>query len=126
MDTARARELLNAERRRMTGIVEARDDVADTPAPGDVADQGADAAHRTFDREMSESVEGYAGTEITEIDAALQRIEDGTYGVCEAGGEPIGDERLEAMPATRYCVKHQQEMERRKEAGGYEGADPTI
>ena len=126
MDTNKARELLHAERRRLVGITEGRDDVADTPAPGDVPDQGADAAHRTFDREMSESVEGYAETEIGEIDAALQRIEDGTYGVCEVGGEEIGDERLEAMPATRYCVKHQEEMERRKEAGGYEGADPTI
>ncbi len=40
-----------------------------------------------------------------EIDEALQRIEHGTYGVCEGLGECIGKRRLEAIPWARYCVK---------------------
>ncbi|MBI2618048.1 TraR/DksA C4-type zinc finger protein [Candidatus Kaiserbacteria bacterium] len=41
-----------------------------------------------------------------DVKAALKRIEDGTYGVCEAGGEPIEKERLEANPAATTCTKH--------------------
>ena len=39
-----------------------------------------------------------------EIDAALGRIENGTYGSCEGNGEPIPRERLKAIPWARYCV----------------------
>jgi DnaK suppressor protein len=41
---------------------------------------------------------------LTEIDDALNRIEDGTYGICEGNGEPILKERLRAIPWARYCV----------------------
>jgi DnaK suppressor protein len=41
---------------------------------------------------------------LTEIDDALGRIEDGTYGVCQGRGEPIPKERLKAIPWARYCV----------------------
>jgi DnaK suppressor protein len=41
---------------------------------------------------------------LTEIDDALGRIEDGTYGICEGRGEPIPKERLKAIPWARYCV----------------------
>ncbi|HEX40665.1 MAG TPA: TraR/DksA family transcriptional regulator [Phycisphaerales bacterium] len=42
---------------------------------------------------------------LVEIDEALQRIENGTFGICEGLGEPIGKRRLEAIPWARYCVK---------------------
>lgn len=41
---------------------------------------------------------------VAEVDAALGRVEAGTYGVCEQCGRPIGDARLEALPATRTCI----------------------
>lgn len=41
---------------------------------------------------------------LAEIDNALKSIEDGTYGICEGNGEQIPQERLEAIPWTRYCV----------------------
>jgi DnaK suppressor protein len=41
---------------------------------------------------------------LTEIDDALGRIEDGTYGICQGRGEPIPKERLKAIPWARYCV----------------------
>jgi DnaK suppressor protein len=49
---------------------------------------------------------------LREIDAALERIEEGTYGVCEATGEPIPVKRLEAVPTARYTVQARESMER--------------
>lgn len=40
---------------------------------------------------------------------ALERIKDGTYGTCEISGQPIEEERLEANPAARTCLKHRNE-----------------
>jgi DnaK suppressor protein len=45
------------------------------------------------------------------VRAALRRIEDGTYGLCVVDGEPIDEKRLEAVPWTPYCVKHQSELD---------------
>jgi len=41
---------------------------------------------------------------LVEVNDALSRIEDGTYGICEGRGEPIGKPRLKAIPWARYCV----------------------
>jgi DnaK suppressor protein len=49
---------------------------------------------------------------IAEIDEALQRTEDGTYGICEGIGKPIPKERLEAIPWTRYCVEYASLLEK--------------
>lgn len=54
-------------------------------------------------------------SELNEIDAALQRLADGTYGVCEATGEAIAPERLRVLPWTRYSVA---EAARRELAAG--------
>jgi DnaK suppressor protein len=43
---------------------------------------------------------------LTEVEHALAKLDDGTYGACEACGQPISEPRLEAMPATRFCVEH--------------------
>jgi DnaK suppressor protein len=40
------------------------------------------------------------------IDRTLQKLDDGTFGMCESCGGPIGEARLEAMPATRFCIAH--------------------
>ncbi len=51
---------------------------------------------------------------IAKIDAALQRIEDGTYGYCEETGEPIGIKRLDARPVATLSVEAQERHERRE------------
>ena len=54
---------------------------------------------------------------ITKIDEALGRIEDGSYGVCEECGGPIGGERLKARPVTTLCIQcksEQEDQERRR------------
>lgn len=54
---------------------------------------------------------------VTKIDEALQRIEDGTYGVCEECEEPIGVERMKARPVTTLCIdcKNAQELEEKRQ-----------
>jgi DnaK suppressor protein len=47
------------------------------------------------------------------VRAALRRIEDGTYGSCVVDGGPIDEKRLESVPWTPYCLKHQAELEER-------------
>ncbi len=44
--------------------------------------------------------------QVEEIDRALSKIDEGTYGICEDCGKAIPVERLRALPATRYCVRH--------------------
>jgi DnaK suppressor protein len=64
----------------------------------------AETATATVDREIDYSLEENSEEMLEEIDAALKRIEDGTYGVCEACGETIPADRLDAIPWTRFCI----------------------
>ena len=64
------------------------------------ADQGSELFEREKDLAILERLE----TDLAEIEAALQRLDDGTYGVDEITGEPIDPERLEALPAARTNV----------------------
>ena len=71
----------------------------------------ADTGTETFEREKDLSILESLESELEELEAALQRIDDGTYGVDEITGEPIAAERLEAVPTARTNV----ETERRRE-----------
>jgi DnaK suppressor protein len=51
---------------------------------------------------------------ISKIDAAMQRIDDGTYGYCEETGEPIGLKRLDARPIATLSIEAQERHERRE------------
>jgi len=66
----------------------------------------ADIATQTFQREQDRSIDERLDYEISEIDDALERIEGGEYGKCEECGKTISDDRLEILPATRYCLEH--------------------
>jgi DnaK suppressor protein len=43
---------------------------------------------------------------LRDVERALEKLDEGTYGVCDAGGEPIGQERLDAIPWAVRCVEH--------------------
>jgi DnaK suppressor protein len=75
-----------------------------------MADQGTD----NFDREFAASLLNSEHDVLYEIEEALRRIEQGTYGICEQSGEPIERDRLRALPFARYCVAVQAEIERGK------------
>jgi DnaK suppressor protein len=70
-----------------------------------------DAAAETFDRELDGGLEEGAERQLGQIDAALGRIEDGTYGLCAADGKPIPVERLRAVPWATLCIDHQRRQE---------------
>ena len=56
---------------------------------------------------------GNRSEEIDDIDSALNKLKEGTYGVCEECGEEISIKRLEVVPASLYCVSCQDEIDRR-------------
>lgn len=112
IDTAPYRKQLEEEKARLlsaVGFLERENPGSISDELGEVADGGtdnhlADTATAMYDRELDEGLEEGAKDTLAEIDAALQRIEDGTYGICEVCGKPIGAERLAAIPWTRFCI----------------------
>ena len=72
----------------------------------------ADDATSTYDRELDATLEDNEERMLDAIDAALKRIEDGTYGVCANCGEPIPAERLEAVPWATTCIDCKRKEER--------------
>ena len=72
----------------------------------------ADVGTETFEREKDLSILEQIEAELGDVEHALKRLDDGTYGTCEFDGKPIPEERLEAQPAARFCVEHQAEAER--------------
>jgi DnaK suppressor protein len=71
-----------------------------------------DLASEERDREINFILSDRERVKIKQIDDALLRLEDGSYGVCESCGLEVAEERLEAMPFTRLCRDCQQDMER--------------
>ena len=85
-----------------------RDNLEANQRDPSLSDQGTD----TFDREMELNMMGTEQEVLFEIDAALRRIEKGTYGICELTEQYINIERLEALPYVRYTVRAQSELEK--------------
>jgi RNA polymerase-binding transcription factor DksA len=73
----------------------------------------ADAGSDAYDRDFALSLLSQEQDSLYEIDQALKRIDDGSYGVCEVSGKQIMKARLEALPFTRYTVECQAEIEKR-------------
>ena len=65
----------------------------------------ADTASETYERELDEGLEEDAREQLHQIEKALKRIEDGTYGTCEICGKEIPLDRLEAVPWTTLCIE---------------------
>ena len=74
----------------------------------------ADRASSETDRAIELRARDRQRKLIAKIDAALQRIEDGTYGYCEETGEPITLKRLEARPIATLSIEAQERHERRE------------
>jgi len=68
-------------------------------------DEGfADSGQVTAERGEVDALVGSLRDTLRDIDDALAKLDEGTYGVCERCGGPIGEARLEAMPAARLCI----------------------
>ena len=80
------------------------------------SDDQADASDQARVDELKDQYFALADSDATtlaHVRAALRRIDDGTYGRCVVDGEPIEPARLESVPWTPYCLKHQRELEER-------------
>ncbi|MBV8462029.1 MAG: TraR/DksA C4-type zinc finger protein [Acidimicrobiales bacterium] len=66
----------------------------------------ADSSQVTAERGEAEALAGQLQESLREVARALERLEAGDYGRCEVCGEEINPARLEAMPSTRFCIKH--------------------
>ena len=125
MNKATAAKRLEEERTRLQGIregIQREQDDAISDAGGELSsvDQHpGDSGTETFEMEKNVSLLEQVEDELQEIEAAAQRLERGTYGTCQACGRPIGEERLEAMPAARFCIDDQAKAERE---AGYPGS----
>ena len=81
---------------------------------GDGAGQDqADLGATSFERDQELTVLSSERDKLAQIDRALARIDDGTYGVCESCGNPIGKMRLMAFPRATLCMTCKQREERR-------------
>ena len=110
-DEDAARRRLESDRERVTGLIgELREeglDQTEADQAGELAhyDQHpADTASETFEREKDLSILESLESDLSEIEAALQRLDEGTYGVDEVTGDPIDPARLEAYPTARTNV----------------------
>jgi len=76
--------------------------------PIHMADLGSD----NYEQDLAVGLMDSQRRILHEIDCALDRIEQGTYGVCEGTGKPISRARLEAVPWARYCIEYERMIER--------------
>jgi RNA polymerase-binding transcription factor DksA len=79
---------------------------------GDLSSYGTDGGTDSFDRDFALSLVANEQEALAEIEAAIQRIKAGTYGVCEHTEKPIPKERLLAVPFTRYTAEAMKEVEK--------------
>jgi RNA polymerase-binding transcription factor DksA len=110
VDDGDARERLEAERARVEGLIEGLRSELGTSETEDISELSvydqhpADTATETFEREKDLSILEQLENELAELQAALERVDAGTYGIDERNGEPIDPARLEAFPAARTNV----------------------
>mgnify|MGYP006299323421 FL=1 len=74
--------------------------------------EDGDQAQKYLDQNLSFGLRQREVQRLREIDAALERIENGSYGICEETDEPISKKRLEKMPWTRLSIEAAEELER--------------
>jgi RNA polymerase-binding transcription factor DksA len=72
----------------------------------------ADTASETYEREFDEGLEEDARGRLREVEDALTRIEDGSYGTCRVCGQAIPEERLEVVPWTTLCIDDARKLAR--------------
>jgi YteA family regulatory protein len=119
VDTDRFREALLEERTRVQAALENLQEETSGTLSEDAGEQSAydnhlaDTATETYDRELDYTLEENSQHVLAEIEAALKRIEEGTYGICSNCGNLIPEERLEALPWATLCIDCQRDLERR-------------
>lgn len=112
MDEREARNLVLAERDRIEALVREEESVgtageAENEQFRKLAGQDqhpADFGTEVFEREKERSILERLQSEFRDLDRAVQKLDEGTYGWCEACGREISPDRLEARPGARFCI----------------------
>ncbi|GAA4840299.1 TraR/DksA C4-type zinc finger protein [Luteimicrobium xylanilyticum] len=109
MDEARVRARLDELRREAAARLAALDgqlsDIADARRDANSDDEhDPEGSTLAFDRAQVSTLAAGAHRRLDEIDAAIARLDDGTYGRCERCGQPVPEARLAARPTARFCV----------------------
>lgn len=118
MDPDHARDRLAEEAARLTEIRATFDGLnkeSETESLGELSSSDqhmADIGTETFEREKDLSILEQVEAELADVEHALRRLDDGTYGTCEACGKVIDGDRLEVLPAARFCLEDQGLAER--------------
>jgi RNA polymerase-binding protein DksA len=117
LDLERIRAGLETERDRLRAAMNAvnherslEDETGDLSIGSD--DHIADTATETFMRELDVGLEENAVRMLADIETALRRLDDGSYGTCVVCGKPIADERLQAVPWATLCIDDKRAQER--------------
>lgn len=112
LDLEHFRRQLDAERERLLTDLKRLDDQDETGGVsgelGELANYDqhhADQGTELFFREQDEAIESGMNSELDQIESALRKLEQGTYGLCERCGKEIAKERLEALPSALYCIQ---------------------
>ena len=119
VDTRHFRDILTEERQRVVDAIS----YLHEETPGSLEDETeemvgssdnhlGETATATLDREIDYSLEENSEQVLKAIDGALQRIEQGTFGICATCGQPISEERLEAIPYATQCIDCRRKGER--------------
>jgi RNA polymerase-binding transcription factor DksA len=118
-DAAAIRQRLEADRQRLEDDIYQRTQGDEVVIPSDpISDSGgtrghsAEEADAMADAERSNLVLGNSRTLLEQVQAALQRLDNGTYGFCQRCGKPIDARRLEALPYAEYDLECQEIVER--------------
>lgn len=113
-------QFVESQRERLLGLreelVRIKEGVADDErdlgeAEGDTTLDSGDLSQDMFTREMDASIGEQVERRLGEVDRALRKIEEGTYGLSDESGEPISRGRLEAIPEATRTVEEQQRFE---------------
>ena len=119
VDTQRFRGILEEERQRVLDAI----NYLHEETPGSLEDETeeivgnsdnhlGDTASATLDREIDYSLEENSEQVLRAIEGALERIAEGTFGICQTCREPISEERLEAIPYATQCIDCRRKGER--------------
>jgi DnaK suppressor protein len=106
----RIEELLHKQNVILSKRVDLIHEHARNPLNADSSEQAAELGNIS----VVSALESDAVTELAEIDAALQRLANGSYGTCISCGEDIGEGRLKARPASTECLECAEDSQRRQ------------
>ena len=102
-DLTSVRDQLESER---SDLARQLQELSNDGAAADLDENFADTAQVAAEQFETRTLAAQLQDQLDDVQAAIERIDGGTYGTCEICGKPVTAARLEAMPSTRFCIDH--------------------